>query len=81
MALKKPDAIAIVVTVLRLIHGDEAARAMLIGGMSLGALTEAMFSAPVERRDAVRYLNLPPRTSASHSNANPPAAPSFVPER
>jgi hypothetical protein len=56
VALKNPDAIAAVVTALRLTHGDETARAMLVGGMSLAALIEAMFSAPVERRDAVRYV-------------------------
>lgn len=56
VALKNPDAIALIVTVLRLTHGDEAARAMLVGGMSLAALIEAMFSVPVERRDAVRYV-------------------------
>jgi hypothetical protein len=56
VALKNPDAIAAVVTALRLTYGDETARAMLVGGMSLAALIEAMFSAPVERRDAVRYV-------------------------
>ncbi|MFC7698255.1 hypothetical protein ACFQX9_16255 [Bradyrhizobium sp. GCM10028915] len=56
MALKNPDAIAAVVTALRLTYGDETARAMLVGGMNLAALIEAMFSASVERRDAVRYV-------------------------
>jgi hypothetical protein len=56
VALKNPDAIAAVVTALRLTYGDETARAMLVGGMSLAALIEAMFSASVERRDAVRYV-------------------------
>ncbi|WP_247489177.1 MULTISPECIES: hypothetical protein [unclassified Bradyrhizobium] len=56
MALKNPDAIAAVVTALRLTYGDETARAMLVGSMSLAALIETMFSASVERRDAVRYV-------------------------
>ena len=56
VALKNPDAIAAIVTALRLTHGDEAARTTLVGGLSLAALIEAMFSAPVERRDAVRYV-------------------------
>ncbi|MGY0574731.1 hypothetical protein ACTGJ9_029745 [Bradyrhizobium sp. RDM12] len=56
MALKNPDAVAVLVTALRLTHGDEDARAMLVRGMSLAALIEAMFSAPVERRDAVRHV-------------------------
>ncbi|WP_377831251.1 hypothetical protein ACFKHW_38955 (plasmid) [Bradyrhizobium lupini] len=34
VALKNPDAIAVIVTALRLSRGDEAARAMLVGGMS-----------------------------------------------
>lgn len=69
MTLKNPDAIAAVVTALRLTHGDETARAMLVGGMSLAALTEAMFSAPVERRDAVRYVRVPWTTSPSRRNS------------
>lgn len=56
MALKNPDAIAVIVTALRLIHGDEAARAMLVHGMSLAALIDAMFSAPISRRDAVHNI-------------------------
>ncbi|UPJ40112.1 hypothetical protein IVB40_22660 [Bradyrhizobium sp. 40] len=56
MALKNPDAIAVIVTALRLSHGDEAARAMLVGGMSLAALIETMFSAPIGRRDAVHNI-------------------------
>jgi hypothetical protein len=38
------------------LRGLEAARAMLVGGMSLAALIEAMFSAPVGRRDAVHNV-------------------------
>lgn len=45
VALKNPDAIAVIVTALRLTRGDEAARAMLVGGMSLAALIDTMFSA------------------------------------
>ena len=56
MALKNPEAIAVIVTALRLTHGDEAARAMLVHGMSLAALIDAMFSAPIARRDAVRNI-------------------------
>jgi hypothetical protein len=53
MPLKSPEAIAVIVTALRLAHGDEVARAMLVDGMSLAALLDAMFSAPIARRDAV----------------------------
>jgi hypothetical protein len=53
VALKNTDAIAAVVTALRLTHGDDMARVMLVGGMSPAALIQAMFSASIERRDAV----------------------------
>jgi hypothetical protein len=56
VALKNPDSIAVIVTALRLAHGDEVARAMLVDGMSLAALIDAMFSAPVGRRDAVHTI-------------------------
>ncbi|MGM4877801.1 hypothetical protein CT676_40965 [Bradyrhizobium sp. MOS001] len=56
MPLKNPEAIAVIVTALRLVHGDEAARAMLVEGMTLAALIDAMFSAPIARRDAVRNI-------------------------
>jgi hypothetical protein len=56
VALKNPDAIAVIVTALRLTHGDEAARAMLLGGMSLATLMDTMFSAPIGRRDAVHNI-------------------------
>jgi len=52
VALKNPDAIAAIVTALRLTQGDQPARTMLVGSMSLAA----RFSAPVERRDAVGYV-------------------------
>lgn len=56
MTLKNPDAVAVIVTALRLTQGDEAAREMLVGGMSLAALINAMFSAPMARRDAVHNI-------------------------
>lgn len=56
MSLKNPDAIAAVVSVLRLVHGDEVARTMLLEGMSLATLMDTMFSAPVAHRDAIRYV-------------------------
>ncbi|WP_426614666.1 hypothetical protein [Bradyrhizobium sp. McL0616] len=58
MTLKNPDAIAIIVTALRLTHGDECARAMLVDGMSLATLLDAMFSAPIARRDAVHNITV-----------------------
>ncbi|UPK38104.1 hypothetical protein IVB18_13010 [Bradyrhizobium sp. 186] len=56
MPLKNPDAIAALVSALRLVYGDEVARTMLLEGMSLATLLDAMFSAPIAHRDAVRYV-------------------------
>jgi hypothetical protein len=56
VALKNPEAVAVIVTALRLTHGDEAARAMLVDGMSMAALLDVMFSAPIARRDAVHNI-------------------------
>jgi hypothetical protein len=47
VSLKNPDAIAALVSVLRLVHGDEVARTMLQEGMSLATLMETMFSEPI----------------------------------
>lgn len=56
MSLKNPDAIAALVSVLRLVHGDEVARTMLQEGLSLATRIDTMFSAPIAHRDAVRYV-------------------------
>ncbi len=56
MPLKDPDAIAAIVSALRRIHGDDAARAMLADGVTLAALIDAMFSQPIANRDAVRLI-------------------------
>ncbi|MFL5238073.1 MAG: hypothetical protein ACJ8EL_10805 [Rhizomicrobium sp.] len=56
MSLRNPDAIAALVSALRLVHGDEVARTMLLQRMSLAALIDAMLSAPIAHRDAVRYV-------------------------
>jgi hypothetical protein len=53
VALKNPDAIAVIVTALRLTHGDEAARAMLVGGMSLAALIDAILQERAPREPLV----------------------------
>lgn len=54
--LKNPGAIASIVSALRHVHGDELARLMLVEGMSLADLIDAMFSAPLAHRDAVRAM-------------------------
>ncbi len=54
--MKNPDAIAVIVSALRQVHGDDIARMMLVEGMSLANLIDAMFSAPLAHRDAVRAM-------------------------
>ncbi|AWM04838.1 hypothetical protein [Bradyrhizobium amphicarpaeae] len=56
VALKNPDAVAAIVTALRHVYGDEIARLMLVEGMSLADLIDAMFSAPLTHREAVRDI-------------------------
>ena len=56
VSLKNPDAVASIVSALRHVYGDEVARFMLIEGMSLADLIDAMFSAPLTHREAVRDI-------------------------
>ena len=54
--MKNPDAIAVIISALRHVHGDDIARMMLVEGMSLANLIDAMFSAPLSHREAVRAI-------------------------
>jgi hypothetical protein len=56
VSLKNPDAVASIVAALRHVYGDEIARLMLVEGMSLADLIDAMFSAPLSHREAVRDI-------------------------
>jgi hypothetical protein len=56
VSLKNPDAVASIVSALRHAYGDEVARFMLVEGMSLADLIDAMFSAPLTHREAVRDI-------------------------
>ncbi|GGI20119.1 hypothetical protein GCM10010987_07760 [Bradyrhizobium guangdongense] len=56
VSLKNPEAVAAIVSALRHVHGDDIARLMLVEGMSLANLLEAMFSAPLTHREAVRAI-------------------------
>ncbi|ANW03095.1 hypothetical protein LMTR13_26085 [Bradyrhizobium icense] len=56
MPLKHPDAVAAIVTALRRVHGDNIARALLAGGVSSAALTDAALSLPIGNSDAVRMI-------------------------
>lgn len=56
VSFKNPDAVASIVTALRHVYGDEVARLMLVEGMSFASLIDAMFSAPLAHREAVRSI-------------------------
>jgi hypothetical protein len=56
VSLKNPDAVAAIVAALRHVYGDEVARLMLVEGMSLANLIDAMFSAPLTHRESVRAI-------------------------
>jgi hypothetical protein len=56
MSLNDPKAVTAIVTALRQVHGDDAARTMLAGGMSLASLLAALLAAPMSNRDAVRLI-------------------------
>ncbi len=56
VSLKNPDAVAAIVAALRQVYGDEVARLMLIEGMSLANLIDAMSSGPLAHRDAIKAI-------------------------
>jgi len=56
VSLKNPDAVAAIVAALRHVYGDEVARLMLVEGMSLADLIDAMSSASVTHREAIRTI-------------------------
>ncbi|WP_438743350.1 hypothetical protein [Bradyrhizobium sp. U531] len=56
MSLKNPDAVAAIVAALRHNYGDEVARLMLIEGMSLANLIDAMSAGPLSHRDAIKAI-------------------------
>jgi hypothetical protein len=50
------DPVAAIVSILRRVHGDDAARAMLAEGMTLATLLNAAFSLPMANREGVRMI-------------------------
>ncbi|TQF35029.1 hypothetical protein UNPF46_26310 [Bradyrhizobium sp. UNPF46] len=56
MSLKNPDAVAAIVAALRHVYGDEVARLMLVEGMSLANLIDAMSSSPLPHREAIKAI-------------------------
>ncbi|MGL3104734.1 hypothetical protein [Bradyrhizobium sp. BR 1432] len=56
MQFKDPYAVAVIVSTLRRVHGDNIARALLTQGMSLAALIDATFSLRISNSEAVRMI-------------------------
>ncbi|QQO23220.1 hypothetical protein JJB98_26405 [Bradyrhizobium diazoefficiens] len=56
VSLKNPDAVAAIVAALRHVYGDEVARLLLVEGISLANLIDAMSSAPLTHREAIRAI-------------------------
>ncbi|WP_408918073.1 hypothetical protein [Bradyrhizobium arachidis] len=54
--MKDPAAVAAIVSILRRVHGDDIARALLADGVRLAALIDAAFSLPISNSDAVRMI-------------------------
>ena len=54
--MRDPNTIAMIVNVLRQVHGDDLARVMLNDGLSLAALIDALLRAPLRNSDAVKLI-------------------------
>jgi hypothetical protein len=54
--MRDPNTIAMIVNVLRQVHGDDLARVMLNDGLSLAALIDALSSVPLKNGDAVKLV-------------------------
>ena len=54
--MRDPNSVAVIVNVLRQVHGDDLARAMLSDGLSLAALIDALLGSPLKNRDAVKLI-------------------------
>src|SRR6478735_5993275 len=58
--MRDPNTIAMIVNVLRQVHGDDLARVMLNDGLSLAALIDALLRAPLRNSDAVKLIKRAP---------------------
>lgn len=54
--VRDPEAVAVVISALRQVHGDAIARALLADGMSLAVLMDAVFSLSMRNSEAVRMI-------------------------
>lgn len=54
--MRDPTTVAVIVNVLRQVHGDDLARVMLNDGVSLAVLIDAVWRLPLKNRDAVKVV-------------------------
>jgi len=54
--MRDPKTVAAIVSSLRQVHGDDLARVMLIEGVSLAVVFDALSRPPLKNRDAVRFI-------------------------
>lgn len=55
-SLKDPNSVAAIIDALRRAHGDAAARLMLVGGMTLADLIDALLRSPIKNREAIKLV-------------------------
>ena len=75
--MRDPSAVAAIVEALRQVHGDAAARLML-QGMTLEALIEALLRAPLKNRDVARLMSAALQSGDFEVAPDFTAAPSHV---
>jgi hypothetical protein len=49
-SLKDPNSVAAIIDALRRVHGDAAARLMLVGGMTLADVITSLLRLPIKNR-------------------------------
>jgi hypothetical protein len=54
--MRDPNTVAVIVNVLRQVHGDDLARVMLKEGFSLALLLDALLRSSLKNRDAVKLI-------------------------
>jgi hypothetical protein len=52
--MRDPNTVAVIVNVLRQVHGDDLARVMLKDGLSLAALLDSLLRSSLKNREAVK---------------------------
>ena len=55
-SLKDPNSVAAIIDALRRVHGDAAARLMLVGGMTLADVITSLLRSPIKNREAIKLV-------------------------